>query len=369
MESEPTDTKAIHARFSLAYPVREQTPFSLDIDTTLPGQGITAIFGHSGSGKTTLLRCIAGLQKADDGKLSVNGTVWQDATIFLPTHLRPLGYVFQEASLFPHLTAKGNLDYAMKRSNGKHSRDFYAHVLSLMGIESLLHRYPENLSGGERQRVAIARALLINPRLLLMDEPLASLDTERKQEILPYLERLHADFAMPILYVTHSLDEVARLADYVVIMDRGRIAAHGVLMDVLSRIDLPVRLGEDAGVLIEGRVAERDIHWHLVRVEFPGGNLWVRDGGDALGQSLRIRVLARDVSIALSHHEDTSILNRIPAEVAEVGEGGDAAVSMVRLKVGPCTLVARLTRKSVEHLHLEKGKQVWAQIKSVAIVR
>lgn len=369
MDFDPDAGKNISARFKLSFPTSVKSSFILDVDLHLPGRGITAIFGYSGSGKTTLLRCVAGLQRADSGKLTVNDDVWQDENSFLPTHKRPLGYVFQEASLFPHLSAQGNLVYAMKRSGSERSLDHYQRVVELMGIEPFLHQFPNELSGGERQRVAIARALLVNPRLLLMDEPLAALDNARKEEILPYLERLHEQFDIPVLYVSHSVDEVARLADHLVILDAGKVAAQGSLIEVLSRIDLPVRLGEETGVVVEATVLERDSRWHLIRVGFAGGDLWVRDSGEAINQPLRIRVLAKDVSLALASHSDTSILNRLAAIVTEISSDTDDAMSLIRLKTGSITVIARVTRRSVDHLHLTVGCSVWAQIKSVAIVR
>ena len=361
--------KQIKARFRLSYPGNQAQAFALDVDVTMPGDGITAIFGHSGSGKTTFLRCVAGLEKPDLGELEVKGDIWQSRTSFKPTHKRPLGYVFQESSLFPHLTAKGNLDYAIKRSDQPFSSNLYDRVLSVMGITHILPRYPAQLSGGERQRVAIARALLIQPRLLLMDEPLASLDSARKQEILPYLERLRSGFDIPIFYVSHSMDEVAHLADHVLVLEQGKLVAQGKLAEVFSRIDLPLCFGEETGVIITGEVAERDSRWHLVRVAFNGGELWVRDGGDALHQPVRLRVLARDVSLALASHPDTSIVNRLAAEVVEISPDQDEAMALVRLKCGAEYLIARLTQKSVHQLQLQPGKRVWAQIKSVAVVR
>ncbi len=372
----------ISARFKLAYaqshnalnsnaPISDRN-FSLDVDVTLPGSGITAVFGESGSGKTTFLRCIAGLEKSDNGVLKVNGDEWQNSDMFMPTHKRPLGYVFQESSLFSHLTARGNLTYAIKRSGveaNTESEKLYERVVEIMGIAALLARHPGQLSGGERQRVSIARALLIQPRLLLMDEPLASLDAARKQEILPYLERLRSEFKIPVLYVSHSMDEVARLADHVLVLKQGSVIAQGNLTEVFSRVDLPISIGNEAGVVLQGQVVERDSEWHLMRVDFPGGALWVRDDDCALDQRVRVRVLARDVSLALSSHEDSSILNRLSAEVMEISEDTDASILLIRLKTGTSYLIARLTRKSVHHLKLEPGMAVWAQVKSVALVR
>ena len=257
---------AIHARFKLDYP-----GFSLDVDLTLPGQGVTALFGHSGSGKTTLLRAIAGLERVAGGRLAVNGETWQDDAVFRPTHQRPLGYVFQEASLFPHLSVQANLEYGQKRVPAAVRRVSLDQAVAMLDIGHLLGRKPARLSGGERQRVGIARALATSPRLLLMDEPLAALDHARKQEILPYLERLHDELDIPVLYVSHAPDEVARLADHIVVMEGGRALATGPLTDTLARLDLPIKLGEDAGVVLDAVVAERDAEWHLAHMEFAGG--------------------------------------------------------------------------------------------------
>ncbi|MBV1914239.1 MAG: molybdenum ABC transporter ATP-binding protein [Pseudomonadales bacterium] len=358
---------AIKVCFKTQYP-----NFCLDLNLELPGTGITAIFGPSGSGKTTLLRCIAGLQKPQHGELSIEGEIWQDKNSFLPTHKRPLGYVFQEASLFPHLSAKGNLQFAMKRAGKQLSRKdggvSFDQAVSLLGIESLLEQYPDQLSGGERQRVAIARALLINPRLLLMDEPLAALDQPRKQEILSYLDQLRKELDIPVLYVSHSTDEIARLANHLVILEKGRVVTSGPLQDVLARVDLPVQLGEDAGVVLEAKVVDRDTRWHLARVAFSGGELWVRDHGVAIGSHVRVRVLARDVSLALQAHSDTSIQNVLAGTVAKIAPDTDPAASLVQVTIGESKLVARITQRSLEQLKISVGDALWVQIKSVALV-
>lgn len=360
---------SIKANFALGYDTSDANPFQLQVDVTLPGRGITAIFGQSGSGKTTLLRCLAGLQQASQGKLEVNGDVWQSKTSFLPTHKRPLGYVFQEASLFEHLTVQGNLNYARKRAHRGQVLLADDQVVEMMGISPLLNRHAAQLSGGERQRVAIARALLINPQLLLMDEPLAALDTARKQEILPYLENLRAELDIPIIYVSHALDEVARLADHMVVLDEGKVKAQGELAEVLSRLDLPLAASADVGVVVDGRITDRDSRWHLMRVAFSGGELWLADTNEALGQTIRIRILARDVSLALDDHADSSILNRLPARVLEVVPDHDPAMRLIGLQLGTTRITARLTHRSCEHLQVEPGRQLWAQIKSVAVVR
>lgn len=354
---------SLRGEFSLDLP-----GFRLEADLDLPGRGVTALFGSSGSGKTTLLRCIAGLERPQ-GRLQVQGEVWQGDGTFLPPHRRAVGYVFQEASLFSHLSVRGNLDYGRRRAgSGRGGLGGFDAVVALLGLEALLPRRPDRLSGGERQRVAIARALLTAPRLLLMDEPLASLDQARKAEILPYLERLHAELEIPVLYVSHAADEVARLADHLVLMEGGRTTLQGPLSELLSRVDLPVRLGEEVGAVFDGTVAERDGEWHLARVDFDGGQLWVRDSGAAVGRRVRVRVLARDVSVAASHHADVSILNLLPATVTALAAEDDPALVLVQLRIGATTLLARLTRRSVQRLDLAPGRDVWAQIKAVALI-
>ena len=341
--------------------------FSLAAKLSLPEQGITAIFGESGSGKTTLLRCVAGLQKMQ-GRLSVNNEVWQDDTFLIPTHQRPLAYVFQEASLFSHLSVRKNLEYGYKRTPKSERRIAFDEAVEWLGLKALLDRHPSKLSGGQRQRVAIARALLTSPRLLLMDEPLSALDQSSKNEIMPYLEKLRDTLSIPILYVTHSLDEVARLADYLVLLKAGTVLASGVLSDVLSRLDLPIHQKEELGVVLKTTVVERDKKWHLLRVEFEGGGLWVRDSDVAIGKQLRVRVLARDVSIALEHQENTSILNLLPATIKQVVDNEHPAVKLVQVKIGGTTLLSRVTTRSVDVLGLKQGGKVWLQIKSVAVL-
>ena len=354
---------SIHARFRLPYPA-----FTLDIDLDLPAGGVTAVFGRSGSGKTTLLRCIAGLEQTLDGSLIVNDETWQDGSYRRPVHQRALGYVFQEARLFPHLSVAANLDFGRRRIAESERRVSLAQVVELLGIAHLLERRPERLSGGERQRVAIARALATSPRLLLMDEPLAALDQARKQEILPYLERLHDELAIPVLYVSHSPDEVARLADHIVLMEDGCAVAQGPLTETLARVDLPLRLGEDVGVVFSGQVLERNAEWHLARIGFTGGEIWVRDGGAGVGRTVRLRILARDVSIARHRHDDVSIMNLLPATIITHAAEDHPALALLQLQVGGTRLLARLTRHSANRLELAPGQQVWVQIKAVALL-
>lgn len=353
----------IKAQFFIDWP-----GFSLDLDLELPGRGVTAIFGHSGSGKTTLLRCIAGLERAQRGFMSFKGDIWQDEHTFLSVYKRPLGYVFQEASLFPHLSVLDNLRYGQKRIAAAERKVSLDQAVELLGIGYLLERKPDRLSGGERQRVGIARALAVSPRILLMDEPLAALDLARKQEILPYLERLHDELEIPVLYVTHSPDEVARLADYLVAMDAGRVTARGPLAETLAWLDLPIRLGEKRAVVLEGVVTERDEQWSLVKVSFDGGSLWARDRGIVPGKKVRLRVPSSGVSLCLKAQEETSILNILEGRVEAIGDDDHPAHALVRVAIGGSVLLARITRRSVAALELKPGQVVWVQIKSVAVM-
>ena len=363
------ETPLAPASLNIRFDTLLNKDFRLDIDLTLPGHGITVLFGHSGSGKTTLLRCIAGLHKADHARLQVNNEIWAADSRSLPSHQRALGYVFQEPSLFEHLSVKGNLDYALKRAWQPIDPDFYHQVLSILDIIALLQRKPENLSGGEKQRVAIARALLIRPKLLLMDEPVAALDYARKQEILSYLETLKGHFDIPIIYVSHALDEVVRLADYAVLLDQGQAIATGTPAEVFARVDLPHFFHNQAGAIIEGTVTSKDTQWHLLKITFSGGELWLKDAGEAIGDSVRVRILARDISLTLEPNHHSSILNTIKVEIQQIAADNDPAMALVQLKAGDELLVARLTQRSAHQLSLQPGQNLWAQLKSVAIVK
>jgi molybdate transport system ATP-binding protein len=357
----------IQTRLKLNY-----SGFALDVDLQLPGRGVTALFGHSGSGKTTCLRCIAGLEKADQGYIRVNDEVWQDSEkkIFVAPHKRALGYVFQEASLFAHLSVLANLEFGLKRIPKPQRRVDMAHATELLGIGHLLDRHPQHLSGGERQRVGIARALLTSPKLLLMDEPLAALDTKRKSEILPYLQRLHDELDIPVLYVSHSQDEVARLADHIVLLSEGKALASGPIGQTLARLDLPLALGDDAGVVIEGHVRAYDDHYQLLTLQLPGTALSIRVTHTpmAAGQPLRCKVQARDVSLSLHSVEQSSILNRLPVIVISEMGADNAAHVLIRLDAAGTPLLARITRFSRDQLNIHPGQQLWAQIKAVAVL-
>jgi molybdate transport system ATP-binding protein len=352
--------------------------FTLDVALSLPTRGVTALFGPSGCGKTSVLRALAGLERAR-GRVAFGSALWQCDTqrVFVPPHQRAIGYVIQEAALFPHLSVQGNLDYGRKRaagSRGEGGSVALEQVVALLGIGQLLARRPATLSGGERQRVAIARALASSPALLLMDEPLAALDAARKAEVLPYLDRLAAEAGIPIVYVSHAIDEVARLADHLVLMDSGRVLASGPLAEMLSRLDLPLAWADEAGVVLDAVVGARDTPWHLARMDVATGagappcSLWTRDQGLPLGARARLRVLARDVSLASAPQQGSSIGNQLQGTVDAIASDAHPALALVRVQLGSAALVARLTRRSAHALQLQPGMPVWAQVKTVALM-
>ena len=340
--------------------------FMLDANFSIPDRGITVVFGPSGSGQTTLLRAIAGLEKSDKGFLKIGDSVWQKGEDFLATHKRQIGYVFQDAALFDHLDVKGNLNFVIKRAIGL-KEDFIESIHNLLEIKTLLNRKTTQLSGGEKQRVAIARALLTNPKILLLDEPLSALDLKRKNEILPYLDSIHNDLEIPILYVTHSQDEMSRLADHLLLIEDGNIVGSGPVNDMLTRFDMPLSHGGDAVSIIEAEVLKRDSEFNLMHLDFLGGQFIVPDNSFPVQTKVRIRVVARDVSLTKSKQVDTSILNIFPAMVQEIVNEGEAQV-MVRLQIKETILLACITRKSSYKLRLEKGSEVFVQVKSVAIL-
>ncbi len=353
-----------------------RSAFKLNVDLQLPGQGITAIFGPSGSGKTSLLRAVAGLENNQQGRIQIGANIWQDSKqgIDLPTWQRPLGYVFQESSLLPHLSVTDNLHFGLKRAlkSSGNAQTAAAKALQvsieLLGIGSLLQRLPNQLSGGERQRVAIARAIAMQPQLLLMDEPLASLDASRRQEIFPWLSKLRDELQMPMLYVTHSAEEVTRLADHLVVLDQGQVKAQGPVSEVLTQVVNPVVVGEDAGALIAGCIGAVDPQWHLSRIDFEGGRIWMRDAGLPLGKAVRIRILARDVSLATSEPQNTSIQNQLRGTIQSITPDSHPSQVLVVLKCGAEEVMARVTKRAVDELGLLVSQPVWAQVKSVALV-
>lgn len=351
---------------ALRYRLQRQD-FSLDVALQLPLSGITGIFGASGAGKTTLLRCIAGLEKAPGSELVVAGECWQDANTSKPVHERQIGYVFQEPRLFRHLDVRANIEYGMHRCGGRGGPEFGA-VIELLGLASLLGRAAGELSGGEAQRVAIARALLRAPRFVLMDEPLASLDAARKNEILPYLERLHAESSIPIIYVSHNIEEICWLCDHLVVLDKGRVAANGGLQSVLVRMDLPQMAGEAAGSILDGRIANFDARYSLSLLTFAGGELWLPGRLGNIGDCYRLRIRASDVSLSRTRPKDTTVLNLLDV-VIEAVQDAPPATQLVRLLAGQQRLVARITRRSRENLNLQPGDRVVAQVKAVAVSR
>lgn len=347
----------------------QRADFTLDVHLQLPGRGITALFGPSGCGKTTVLRSMAGLERAQ-GRVTVNGQVWQDDATrqWLPTHQRALGYVFQEASLFPHLSVRGNLEYGLKRTPTARRKVALEHAVELLGIGHLLNRSPATLSGGERQRVAIARALATSPQLLLMDEPLSALDAQRKAEVLPYLESLQRRLDMPVLYVSHAQDEVARLAQHVVLLQAGRAVFAGDTASAMAQSEHPMAPAAEAACLVQGQITAYDAQDHLSTVQFNGGQLFISGTANRrVGDAVRLRVLARDVSIALQAPQGSSILNRVPATLTALHEDSPGQV-MLSLQAGSTTLLARISARSVRELGLQQGQSVMAQIKSVALL-
>lgn len=344
--------------------------FALDVAFTAPASGITALFGPSGCGKTTILRAIAGLQHLD-GHCIISGETWQDRTTFRPPHKRAIGYVFQEASLFAHLTVRRNLLFA-SHGRGPAANDpiRFEQAVDLLGLAALLDRAPHRLSGGERQRVAIGRALLSQPRLLLMDEPLSALDSETRDEILPFLERLHRRLAIPVIYVSHDRSEVERLADTIILIERGRVLAAGPLDTVQSDVALPLAGNREATVSVLATVTGYDGDYGLISVAFPGGHMQVP--GDALpeGTGVRLRIRAADVSLATAPPAPSSILNILPGRILEI-QAADATTMVAVIGTGTAgdgaRLLARITRRSSDTLRLVAGMPVHAQIKGAAL--
>src|SRR4051812_34108508 len=330
--------------------------------------GLTALFGRSGAGKTSLVNAIAGLIRPERGRITLDDTVMTDTGrgVFIPTRRRRIGYVFQEGRLFPHLTVRQNLLYGRWFASEKTRPGEIEHVVELLGISDLLARRPANLSGGEKQRVAIGRALLAHPRLLVMDEPLAALDEARKAEILPYIERLRDETRIPIVYVSHQVAEVARLATTLVVLSEGRVAAAGPTAAIMGRIDLfPLTGRAEAGAILQTRVAEHDVRFGLTTLRAAAGDLRVPYIDLRLGMPMRVRIRARDVMIAVEPPHGLSALNVLPGIVAEIGHA-DGPIVDIRLDCAGEALAARLTRRSVETLGLEPGRQVYAVIKSIA---
>ncbi len=357
----------IHCRLDRTVAANGDPGFRLDVDLDLPAAGITAVFGPSGCGKSTLLRCVAGLEKKARGVVKIGPKVWQDQDCFLPVHRRALGFVFQDGALFPHLSVRENLEYGLKRVGAGRQTILMDEVVEMLGLERLLARGTTELSGGERQRTALGRALLTSPDLLLLDEPLASLDRSSQRAIYPYLEKLRTDLTLPVLYVTHALDEAARLADHMVLLEDGQAVNSGPLTEMLTSPAPGLAHGDEAGTVIPARVAGFDREFHLARLGFDGGELLVADTGLAPDQEVRVRIHARDVSLILEPAGGSSILNILPARVLALIPDSPARV-LVRLAVGDEVILAAITHRSAASLELDPGREVYAQIKSVALL-
>lgn len=359
MSGSDGESGAVRMSFAL-----QRSSFELDVDVNLPLRGITGIFGPSGSGKTTLLRCIAGLERAASAELIVDDDVWMSDAVNIPVHRRNVGYVFQEPRLFPHLNVRRNLEYGFRRrkSDGAYSVD---EIVELLGLQSFLGRMPASLSGGEAQRVAIGRALLRSPRFILMDEPMAALDAKSKTEVLPFMQRLHEEIRVPILFVSHNIEEICLLCDQLLIMEQGRSLVHGPLQDVLMRTDLPVLAGDEAGSVLRATCSSYDAKYGLSELLVSAGRLWVPGRFDT-ATNLRLRLRANDLSLCRDRPSRTSILNTLPATIDKLQEENDSSV-LVHLRANEDRLVSRITRRSVAELELRPGEAITLQIKSVSV--
>jgi molybdate transport system ATP-binding protein len=353
---------------SLSIRLRHDFPSArMDMAFDVPSPGVTVLFGPSGAGKSTIILAAAGLLRPDDCRIEVDGEVMADTTIglWLPPERRGAGLVFQDARLFPHMSVATNLRFGMRRA--RPGTVTFDDVVSLLGIGDLLDRRPRTLSGGERQRVAIGRALLAQPRLLLMDEPLASLDSPRKAEILPYLTRLKTALRLPVLYVTHDLDEVTRLADSLVLIEAGRVVGFGPLAEVAARADLPLALRDDAGALLHCRVVEHDTGRELTRLEAGGASFLVPLQDMQVGHEGRIRVPAREVILAAEAPESISLHNIIPGTIRLIAPDPGRRAVMVEVALPDGALLARVTPDAVMRLRLTPGSPVLALIKSTSV--
>jgi len=346
--------------------------FVLGAQFTAPDTGITALFGRSGTGKTTIVNALAGLLRPDRGRIAVGGEVLFDAEhgINVPPERRGFGYVFQEGRLFPHYSVRGNLLYGQKRAVASDSGPGFDAVVELLGIGDLLGRRPADLSGGEKQRVAIGRALLARPRLLLMDEPLASLDAPRKGEILPFIERLRDELKLPVFYVSHEMDEIMRLADLLVLLGDGKVAAVGPVEELTSRLDLwPLTGRYESGSVIRTVLRGHDATYGLSELAFPGGRLRVTKINLPLGTPIRVRIRARDVVLATERPQHLSIRNAFAGKLIEVASGRGPQIDL-KLDIGtpeqPVMLLARITLRAFQELQLAPGKPIFALVKTVS---
>ncbi len=344
-----------------------QGDFNLQVNLELPENGVTAIFGPSGCGKTSLLRVIAGLDTYPNSELKFADQDWQSEEQCIPTFQRSIAYVFQEASLFSHLNVQGNLDYAAKRVPADIKKVSQEQVVELLGIKHLLNHRAEILSGGERQRVAIARALISSPQLMLMDEPLSALDKQSKHEVLHYILRCQKEMGLPIIYVSHALEEVSQLADYLVLMNNGKVTLHGQLQRMLTTLESPLAVATDAESVVNAEIESYDARFDLTSLNSQIGRVLVVGKVNSSLRKIRLRFAARDISLTLHVQKDTSILNIFPATIEKIKPIGDALM-IVRLQVNGVPILARITTKSAEALNLSFGQHVYAQVKSVALL-
>ena len=341
--------------------------FELRVGCTIPAAGVTAIYGPSGSGKSTLLDCIAGLRLPEPGSdIVFRDAPWTTDAQSLPTWRRGIGYVFQDARLFPHLDVAGNLTYAEQRAHGQAAAT-RAELVDWLGLSELLQRRPETLSAGQKQRVAICRALLNGPELLLLDEPLANLDHRARRECLSLLQQLADRLDLPMLYVTHDIEEVSTLADHILLLDRGKLVDQGSMLAMSSRLDNRLSHQEQAAAILLGEVSSQDDAFGLTEIRVEGQTLFVNHLDQTIGSRRRLRIPARDVSICRQRPDDSSILNILPVTISEIEDCSDARL-LLRLALGEQHLLARITRKSAQRLGLAEGEQVFAQIKSVALL-
>jgi molybdate transport system ATP-binding protein len=347
---------------------RGNQEFRLQLKCTLPDHGITAIYGPSGSGKSTLLDCIAGLRRpGDNSHILFRGDTWHDRAHSTPTWQRRIGYVFQEARLFPHLSVQQNLDYAQTRRHPESDPVSLDKVVNWLELTHLLTRAPDTLSAGQKQRVAIARALLSAPRLMLLDEPLANLDHAASQQCLGYLQRLQEELDLPMLYVSHDIEEVTQLADHLALLDQGELIDQGSALDLCSRLDTRLSHEEQAAAITVGTITQHDEAYGITELNLEGQTLFVSHLPQAPGQQRRIRIPARDVSVCRERPRDSSILNILPVTLSEIEESGDTRI-LLRLTLGSQFLLARITRKSAAELQLKVGDLLFAQIKSAALL-
>ena len=363
MASPVPDDRSLNVSVSL-----QRATFSLSVDTAFSLQGITGVYGPSGAGKTSLLRCIAGLEVADKSLVTLGDAVLADSgkNLHLPVEKRRIATVFQEPRLFPHLNVERNLRYGQQRAGAKAGRQSFEHVIEMLGLEALLEQASGKLSGGEAQRVAIGRALLSAPELLLMDEPLASIDDARKQDLLPYLDRLHHDGGVPMIYVSHNIDEICRLCDELAVMDSGRIVTHGDLQSVLLQTELPILGGREASAVVRGTVRSVDTASELAAIAVGDLQLLVAGETRAAGASVILRIRANDVSVCLDRPQRTSILNVLQVKIEYLQEESGGTV-LLHLLAGDVALLARLSRKSCRDLSLQPGMDLYAQVKSISI--